>query len=89
MEKREKNIMALYRINGHYITYVEGYVEADSYSEARRKSTHGRHWKISPTEIPIHELTVDYVREVDEVRPSHMLKTKTHPAFGKGSNGHT
>ena len=30
-----------------------------------------------------------YVKEVDEISPFHVLKTQIHPAFGKGSNGHT
>ena len=81
--------MALYKISGHYLTYVEGYVEADSYQEARRKSVHGRHWKTSPNEVPIYELTVDYVREVNEITPPHILKTQPHPSFSEGSNGHT
>tara|TARA_R110002020_G_scaffold146184_3_gene320682 strand:+ start:3088 stop:3330 length:243 start_codon:yes stop_codon:yes gene_type:complete len=78
--------MALYKVNGHYITYVEGYIEAEDSGEARRKATHGRHWKTSPSEIPIHELAIDYIKEVDEIGLPTMLKTKVHPAFAKGSN---
>ena len=78
--------MALFKINGHYLTYVEGYVEAETAGEASRKAIHGRHWKTSPNEIPIHELAVDYVKEVDEMIPFQMLKTQS---FRKESNGHT
>ena len=81
--------MALYKINGHYITYVEGYVEAESVGEARNKAKHGRQWKTSPSELPIHELAVDYALQVNEIRSSTLLKTKVHPSFSKGSNGHT
>ena len=78
--------MTLFKINGHYLTYVEGYVEAETAGEASRKAKHGRHWKTSPKEIPIHELEVEYVKEVDSITPSQMLKTQP---FRKESNGHT
>lgn len=81
--------MALYKINGHYLTYVEGYVEADTAGEARQKAKYGRQWKTTTKETPIYQLLVDYVKEVDEISPFHVLKTQIHPAFGKGSNGHT
>ena len=83
MAKQEKYIMALFKITGHYLTYVEGYVEAETAGEASRKSIHGRRWKTPPTEIPIHELSVDYVKEVDAISPSRMLQTQP---FRKGSN---
>jgi len=38
MEKQEKYTMALFKVNGHYITYVEGYVEAENVSDAQQKS---------------------------------------------------
>ena len=53
--------MALFKINGHYLTYVEGYVEAETAGEASRKAIHGRHWKTSPKEVPFHDLLVNNV----------------------------
>ena len=78
--------MALYKINGHYLTYVEGYIKAETANEARQKAKYGRHWEVSPNEVSIHELAIDYVKEVDEIGLPTMLKTKVHPAFAKGSN---
>ena len=82
MEKQE-NLMALFKINGHYLTYVEGYVEAETAGEASRKAVHGRHWKTSPKEVPFHDLLVNNVVEIDDISPSPFLQTQP---FRKGSN---
>ena len=68
--------MALFKINGHYITYVEGYIEAETANEAQHKAKYGRHWKIKPNTIPVQELTVNYATEVDNISSYSMLKAQ-------------
>ena len=75
--------MALFKVNGHYITYIEGYIEAENIRDAQQKAIFGRHWKASPNTIPMQELTVNYITEVDEISPHPLLKTKI---FHKESN---
>ena len=68
--------MALFKVNGHYITYVEGYVEAENVSDAQQKAKYGRHGKTNPNAIPMQELAVNYVTEVDNISLYYMLKTQ-------------
>jgi len=76
MAKQEKYTMALFKINGHYITYVEGYIEAENANEAQHKAKYGRHWKINPNAIPVQELAVNYVTEVNDISPYSTLKVQ-------------
>jgi hypothetical protein len=61
--------MTLFKIYGQYITYVEGYVEAEDTYEAQQKAKYGRHWKISPNTVHVEELAVSSITEVDEISP--------------------
>jgi hypothetical protein len=68
--------MPLFKVNGHYLTYVEGYIEAEDSADAQQKAKYGRHWKTNPNTIPIQELAVNYITEVDTISAYSALKTQ-------------
>jgi len=77
--------MTLFKVHGHYLTLVEGYIEAENSHEAQQKAKYGRHWEITPNTIPIEELTVNYITKVDAIYPYKVLQTKPF-TFSKRNN---
>lgn len=65
----ETNIkMALFRIRGHYITYYDGYLEANTEEEARIKAQKDSGWIDLDSKL-INRPLVDYVIKIQQRRP--------------------
>ena len=56
--------MSLYKIRGYSITNFDGYVEANSLYDARKKAEHDRQWETKTTS-PISHINIDYIYEIE------------------------
>ena len=60
--------MALFRIRGHYITYYDGYLEATTVEEAKKKAQQDNSWIDLDSKL-INRPLVDYVVEIQQKEP--------------------
>jgi len=57
--------MKLFRIRGQYITYYNGYIEADTIEEAKKKAQQDNSWIDLDSKL-INRLIVNYAVEVQQ-----------------------
>ena len=60
--------MKLFRIRGHYITYYDGYLEANTIEEAKKKAQQDNSWIDLDSKL-INRPLVDYVIEIQQKEP--------------------
>lgn len=60
--------MALFRIRGHYVTYYDGYIEATTADEARKKAQQDGSWIDLESKL-INKPLADYVVEIKQREP--------------------